>query len=109
MITLFLNEVEKKLSALSSWKTLLARTAEARFPFTVYGPQGSFLALAIRAVHSKHPGPLLVVVPTEQEAESLRADLELFQVPARLFPWWGTARIKKPPQRLRFLDKGSEY
>ena len=78
----------KKLNAAGSWKSLLSRISGERFPFTVYGPQGSFLAVIIQALAAKYAKSLLVIVPTEKEAETLTADLQLFNVNACLFPWW---------------------
>ncbi|MCL1818423.1 MAG: transcription-repair coupling factor, partial [Spirochaetaceae bacterium] len=111
MITLFLNEVERKLGNHGAWKSLLARCREGRFPCSVFGPQGSFLALTLNALRKACARPFLVVVPTGQEAESLAADLSLFGVNARVFPWWGNLPYKQAAssspvfgQRVRVLN-----
>jgi transcription-repair coupling factor (superfamily II helicase) len=95
MITLFLNEVAKKLHAGGGCKNLLSRVEEGRFPFTVYGPQGSFLALLVRSIRQRSGLPILAVVPTGQEAADLAGDLALFKVNAKILPWWETAAYKK--------------
>ena len=112
MITLFLNEITRKLHGISEYRNLVRRVEEGRFPFTVYGPQGSFLSIVVRSLKKVSPGPLLLVVPTEAEALNLVEDLTLFKVRAELFPWWGTVPYKEAStsspvfgQRIRVLSE----
>lgn len=103
MITLFLNEAASRLRSTGEYARLIKRAGEGKFPFSVYGPQGSFLALVVKALrenlstklYEKKKAPLLIVVPTETEAENLVSDLELFGVQASLFPWWGSIPYRK--------------
>ena len=96
---------------------LLQRVAAAELPVAVEGVHGGFAALLLHWLRERAAGPLLVVTPTEQEADLLVDDLRLFTgmseaasdaasavggaraaLPAaggaagervRRFPWWG--------------------
>ncbi len=97
MITLFLNDVTKKLRSYKPYLDLKEAFSRGSFPITVYGPQGSFLALVLRELKITRPSPALIVLPTEVEAINLVEDLRLFQVDAKLFPWWGSVPYKEVP------------
>ena len=98
MITLFLNEISAALRGVPGFRSLLRRIREDRYPIRLHGPQGSFLALILREMWRSWPGrPLLVVVPSDREAQDLVEDLRLFQVDARLFPWWDSVPYREAP------------
>src|SRR3954453_12010005 len=61
-------------------------------PASFDGVWGSACALVAAALAEDAPGPLIVVLPTERDADDIAADLELFasQEP-RFFPSWETA------------------
>ncbi len=75
----------------------LSRLNDGVWPYEIEGVQGGlhgfFLAEYVRA----HSGPLLIVVPTEKEIESLAADLDLAGVDFRTIPWWGTLAYRPVP------------
>ena len=76
-------------------RELLRAHADGDLPVTVQGPQGSFLsvltALLADPAGDAPGGSILVVTPTEQEAELVAADLRLFSGrPVIELPWWGT-------------------
>jgi transcription-repair coupling factor (superfamily II helicase) len=52
--------------------------------------EGSFAAILIAALYRASGGVFAAVVPTDQEAGELAADLSALGQPASLFPWWGT-------------------
>ncbi|GAB1484367.1 transcription-repair coupling factor [Treponema sp.] len=60
------------------------------FPLEIEGAEGSFAALLVSELFRAAPGPFLVVVPTEKEAEELASDLDAALTPTLRFPWWGT-------------------
>ncbi len=60
------------------------------FPLEIEGAEGSFIALLVAELRRLAPGPLLVVVPTEKEAEELASDLDIAGTAILRFPWWGT-------------------
>ena len=57
---------------------LLQRVAAAELPVAVEGVHGGFAALLLHWLREQAAGPLLVVTPTEQEADLLVGDLRLF-------------------------------
>jgi transcription-repair coupling factor (superfamily II helicase) len=61
-------------------------------PATFDGVWGSSCALVAAALHDRAGGPLVVVCPTQNEADELAADLRLFSSqPVEQFPAWETA------------------
>ena len=60
------------------------------FPLSVAGPRGAYAAFVLAELNRRGGVPLLIIVPTEQEAELLRSDLELFGAESLVFPWWGS-------------------
>ncbi|MBN2553836.1 MAG: transcription-repair coupling factor [Spirochaetales bacterium] len=69
---------------------LRRRIREARFPAEAEGVQGGFLAYLAARLHEQTDGSTLLVVPTDQEAREIHADLQLFTPRVLSFPWWGT-------------------
>ena len=74
---------------------LLRAHAAGDLPVTIQGLQGSFLAVVTAllsdAPGAVHDGAILVVTPTEQEADLVAADLRLFTGREVIeLPWWGT-------------------
>jgi transcription-repair coupling factor (superfamily II helicase) len=88
MITLFQNDITNSLKRYKPYSELLTLFTSRRFPFQVAGPAGSFLAFLLSRLLEYGKGSFLIVVPTEQEAESLVSDFELAGTEAALFPWW---------------------
>ena len=90
----------RRLGDSAALQTLLRKVAAQELPAAVEGVHGSFAALLLHWLREPAAGPLLVVTPTEQEADSLVGDLRLFAGPpdaerpgggdrVRRFPWWG--------------------
>ena len=72
------------------YRGYLDRLRTGPFPFTLAGPRGLYLAHIIRNSVERTSIPLLIIVPTDQEAESLQRDLGFFGADSRLIPWWGS-------------------
>jgi len=72
------------------WRSLTDRLATGRFPFSVAGPRGAYAAFVLAEIARRGAAPLLIIVPTDQEAELLRSDLDLFGISPLVFPWWGS-------------------
>ena len=88
----------RSLKGYRPWREFLDRLRSGPYPFTVAGPRGAYFAyLASQATHRTHL-PLLIIVPTEQEAESLARDLELCGAPPLQFPWWGSMPYRPLPR-----------
>ena len=95
----------RRLADSHALQRLLRQVATEELPVAVEGVHGSFAALLLHWLREPAGGPLLVVTPTEQEADLLAGDLRLFaEQPAdaaaapgspaggdrvRRFPWWG--------------------
>ncbi len=96
MITLLQNEISASLKDHKPYQRFLEAYTRGRFPLELQGPRGSFLAFILRALRDYTAGPMVMVVPTEKEADALTRDLALFAdaVPSARFPWWGTMLYK---------------
>ena len=95
----------RRLADSHALQQLLRQVVAEELPVAVEGVHGSFAALLLHWLREPAAGPLLVVTPTEQEADLLAGDLRLFaEQPAdavaapgspaggdrvRRFPWWG--------------------
>ena len=86
-----LAEVTSCAVRLEPVRELLRAHAGGDLPVTVQGPQGSFLSLVAALLGKEDGGSILVVTPTEQEADLTADDLRLFTGrPVIELPWWGT-------------------
>jgi transcription-repair coupling factor (superfamily II helicase) len=95
MITLFLNEISESLKKNKQWQSLLqVYCSTSGKPLNLYGPKGPYLAAVLSDLLKYTKDSLLVVTPTERDAEELFSDLELFTDNTVLFPWWGTMLYK---------------
>jgi len=56
----------------------------------VEGVQGGYLSYLASRLHDEVRACTLVVVPTDQEAAEVYADLQLYADGVLSFPWWGT-------------------
>ncbi|UCF98701.1 MAG: transcription-repair coupling factor [Spirochaetaceae bacterium] len=86
----FTNYLATNLESYQPWIELRRSIEEARFPVEVEGVQGGFLAYLALRLHEQIQGSTLLVVPTDQEAREIHADLHLFTKQVLSFPWWGT-------------------
>ena len=68
----------RRLADSPAMQDLLQRVAAAELPVAVEGVHGGFAALLLHWLREQAAGPLLVVTPTEQEADLLVGDLRLF-------------------------------
>jgi len=79
-----------RLRASQAVAAVLDAYKSKKFPLEIEGADGAFAALLAAELFRSSPGPVLVVAPTEKEAEELASDLEIAGVAVRIFPWWGT-------------------
>ena len=84
------NTLSESLASYEPFSELLGRVGEASFPIEVEGVQGGFLGYLAWRLHEQISGSTLLVVPTDQEAREVHADLQLFSDQVLSFPWWGT-------------------
>ena len=112
MKTLLYERLTEKLRGHGAAKRLFQRIQGNSFPVDVHGPKDSFFAYLVARIFERHSGPLIVVVPTEQEASSLYEDLYRFGTEALQLPWWGTVAYSEVPssspvhgRRMRALNE----
>jgi transcription-repair coupling factor (superfamily II helicase) len=107
MISLFINRISTQLAQFPPFQDLVRRYRQGPYPVAVEGLQGGILSLVVDRLAREGAGSLLIVVPTEREAENLVGDLGLFAdgsadgpadgstpmrppaPPVVQFPWWG--------------------
>ncbi len=86
----FTDYLSESLSSYTPSNELRRRVREELFPVEVEGVQGGFIAFLAATLSREVQGCTVLVVPTEQEAGEIYADLELFAQEVLSFPWWGT-------------------
>ena len=107
MNTLPSQDIVERLRRLSPLAELGKRVLSGPFPVDIAGTEGSFASVVVAFLNrqieekSKERGPLLVVVPTDHEAEALSADLSFLGVETDILPWWRTAAYRPASARAR--------
>mgnify|MGYP001806685642 CR=1 FL=1 len=69
---------------------VLSRLKEGAWPYEIEGVQGGLHGFFLAEYLASDKGPLVIVVPTEKEIESLAQDLDLAGTDYDILPWWGT-------------------
>ena len=72
-------QVRRRLATAEPLRGLLEQVSAGELPVEVEGVHGGFAALLLSWLRDAAGGPLLVVTPTEQEADLLAGDLRLFR------------------------------
>ena len=87
----FAASIRARVRETSAWRKVRGALTGDQLPLAIEGPQAGYLPFFAADVMAAAEVPLVVVVPTEQEAEAFVADLALLpDVEALHFPWWGT-------------------
>ncbi|HOX47964.1 MAG TPA: transcription-repair coupling factor [Spirochaetales bacterium] len=109
MNTLYPQDVLERLSAHAPLRSLLARLRAGPFPVDISEAEGAFASVVAAIMARAAPGAgLLVVVPTDQEAESVASDLSLLGLRSDLLPWWRSAAYRAASPRARaFGDRAA--
>jgi len=71
-----------------------SRLAKGPYPLDVGEADGPFAAVITAEASRVSRGTVLVVVPTDHEAEALEGDLSLFGIQPVILPWWRTAAYR---------------
>jgi transcription-repair coupling factor (superfamily II helicase) len=92
MISLLINHLQQRLRQYEPFQEIGRRLEAGSFPVEAEGAQGGFLSFLVGELHRGNSGSSLLVLPTEQEAAEVFADLSLVlpEGEASLFPWWST-------------------
>jgi transcription-repair coupling factor (superfamily II helicase) len=77
---------------------VLSRLKENSWPYEIEGVQGGLHGFFLFEYIKSDSVPLVIVVPTEKEIESLIEDLDLTGLEAEILPWWGTMAYRPVPQ-----------
>ncbi|MDA8424706.1 MAG: transcription-repair coupling factor [Treponema sp.] len=99
MNTLHPQAVLESLKSFAPLAELSRRLESGPFPLDLSETEGPFAAVMVAELAERIRGPILVVVPTDQEAEALASDLELFGVEAEGLPWWRMAAYRAASPR----------
>ena len=101
MNTLRSQEVLSRLRGHAPLLKFLSRLESGPYPVDIGEAEGPFSAVLIAetarrgALSTRGAAPpILAVVPSDQEAESLQGDLSLLGVDAIVLPWWRTAAYR---------------
>jgi len=105
MITLFYKELSARIQSYSPFVELSRRINKGEFPVDVTGAQGSFFAFLLDHIYKQNDKPILVVLPTEQEAKTLFQDIQLFDGSVNFFPWWGKMPYASTPRHDRVFGE----
>jgi len=105
MNTLRPQEVLARLRKHSPLIELLSRLEAGPYPIDVGEAEGPIAAIMAAEASRTSKGPLLVVVPSDQEAEALQGDLSLMDVNATILPWWRTAAYRPVSPRARVFGE----
>jgi len=106
MNTLSFPELLQKTSVSRSISGLLKSVKEGNFPIDIEGCEGSLNALLTARFYGILGGNIFVIVPHEDAADSLMADLASSGAPCVKFPWWGNAPYRElSPLALVFRER----
>jgi transcription-repair coupling factor (superfamily II helicase) len=115
MNTLYHRTILEKLSRLPALELMATALAKGPWPVDVGEFEGGFAAASIAClagapgiraqVAASASGPVFIVVPTDQEAESLVSDLATFGLRAELLSWWKTAAYRPSASRNRIFGE----
>jgi len=94
MNTLHPQAVLERLRAHLPVAALAERLRTGPSPIDLAESEGPFAAVVVAEAAERTSGPVLVVVPTDQEAETFENDLDLLGVETIGLPWWRTAAYR---------------
>jgi transcription-repair coupling factor (superfamily II helicase) len=108
MNTLRLQEVLARLRCHAPLVEFASRLGKGPYPVDVGESEGPFAAVLVaEAARTRAEGPLLAVLPSDQEAEAMLGDLFFLGVEAMLLPWWRTAAYRPASPRARIFGERS--
>jgi transcription-repair coupling factor (superfamily II helicase) len=91
-----------------AYKSLERQILAGHFPIELQETEPSFLAMVVALLSKRTKLPLLIVAPSDREAEDFSLDLDFFGLTSRLMPWWKTAAYRPAAIRSKvFGDRAS--
>jgi transcription-repair coupling factor (superfamily II helicase) len=105
MNTLQPQAVLERLRSYAPLSALLERLSSGPFPVDIAEAEGPFAAVIAAEAAQATEGAILVVAPSDQDAESLAGDLDLLGADAEILPWWRTAAYRPAGSRSRVFGE----
>ena len=88
---IFSGNQEGKREKKNSGNAVLATRNERPFDIVATGFHGSFLSLVLTRIHELGQKGMVIVLPTDKEAEHFQEDLDSLGIESLIWPWGGTA------------------
>jgi len=108
MNTLQPQAVLERLRSYPPLGALLGRLSGGPFPVDIAEAEGPFAAVFAAEASRGRKGAVLVVAPSDQDAEALAGDLELLGAEVDVLPWWRSAAYRPAGTRSRvFGDRAA--
>jgi transcription-repair coupling factor (superfamily II helicase) len=111
MNSLLYSGISAELKKHRPYKELFEAIKAKRFPLHLHGVHGGLSSVLFSKLRERGGSPVLVVMPTEREAQRLARDVAGFGFNPAILPWWETVPYRGVPrnspvfgQRLRVLD-----
>lgn len=82
--------LQNKIRSWQNMKSAFGTLFENRYPYYITGISGGLFGFFLTEYLSKTKNTVLIVVPTEKEIESVRADLDFSRIDFFVLPWWGS-------------------
>jgi len=90
------------------YKSLERQILSKSYPIELQEAEPAFLAFLTALLAKRLKVSLLIVTPSDREAEDFSQDLAFFGLPSRLLPWWKTAAYRPAAVRSKvFGDRAS--
>ncbi|UTC82232.1 transcription-repair coupling factor [Treponema denticola] len=114
--------IDSLQNSIRSWKDMknaFDEIDENSYPYNITGISGGLFGFFLTEYLYKTRKPVLVVVPTEKEAEAVRADLDFSGIENFVLPWWGSLAYRpisptapvfseRAEVLIRLLESGNE-
>ncbi|QSH98998.1 transcription-repair coupling factor [Treponema phagedenis] len=92
-----LTNLQTKIHSWKAMQTARAQFEAQTFPYTVRGSSGGLDAFVLFEYVKTFRDSIILVVPTEKEIETVRADLDVSGLTAEVLPWWGSIAYRPIP------------
>ncbi len=82
--------LQNKLRSWQNMKKSFEALLKANYPYNITGVTGGLFGFFLTEFLNNTKKNILIVVPTEKEIESVRADLDFSGIDFFVLPWWGS-------------------
>jgi len=91
MVTLFINEIRKKIHKYKPIKRIISTIGENSFHMHIRGAESGFLGILLSYMKEHTKRSFFVIASTEKEADSLASDISLAETKVIRIPAWENA------------------